>query len=97
MNTFWGYTSKALEKGTEVISTVGTKVQSKLDEAGLSENVSYYVSTAAEGTKTIGSKLIEKGSATYETMQQNAYVSDLTEKSKTALGQIGGTVTVLGT
>lgn len=61
-------------------------MQTKLDEAGLSQNMSYYVNTAAENTKAIGSKIIEKGSATYETMQQNPYVNDLTEKSKTALG-----------
>ena len=93
ISSVWGFTSKALEKGTQVVSTVGTKVQQKLDEAGVTENVSYYVSTAAEGTKQIGSKIYEKGSEQLEYVSANPMVNDFTEKSKSALGTIGGAVT----
>lgn len=80
-----------------MISTVGQKVQGKLDETGISQNVSYYVNTAAEGTKAIGSKIYEKGTETFETVQTNSYVNDFTEKSKTALGKVGGAVTGVST
>lgn len=75
------------------MTTVGTKVQQKLDETGVTENVSYYVSSAAEGTKTIGSKIYEKGSEQLEYVNSNPMVNDFTEKSKSALGSIGGAVT----
>jgi hypothetical protein len=40
-----------------MISAAGTKVQEKLDSSGVSTTVSYYVSSAAEGTVNLGSKL----------------------------------------
>jgi len=51
------------------------------------------VSSAAEGTKTIGSKIYEKGSEQLEYVNSNPMVNDFTEKSKSALGSIGGAVT----
>lgn len=53
------------------------------------------MSTATVGATHIGSKIYEKGSETYESAQQNAYVSDITEKSKVALNTVGSTVTGL--
>ena len=58
MGSLWGATSKALETGTWAISTAGNKMQEKLDETGISQNVSYYVNSAAEGTKNIGNSII---------------------------------------
>jgi hypothetical protein len=58
MGSLWGATSKALETGTWAISSVGTKVQEKLDQTGITENVSYVVSSAAESTKNLGSAIM---------------------------------------
>ncbi len=62
MGSLWGATSKALETGVWALSTTGNKIQSTLDQTGITENVSYYVNTAAEGTKTLGSAVINTGS-----------------------------------
>ncbi len=40
---------------------------------------------------------MEKGSETYEHAQQNGYINDFTEKSKSALTTVGGAVTGLTT
>eukprot|EP00347_Sterkiella_histriomuscorum_P020751 403336610 len=95
MNSVWGYTTKALEKGAQAISTAGSAVQVKLDETGITDKASAFVGAAAEKTSQFGSKIMEKGSETYESAQQNAYVSDITEKSKVAFGAVGSTVSGL--
>lgn len=51
MNSVWGYTAKALEKSAQAISTVGSTVQTKLDETGITEKASHLVSSATEKTK----------------------------------------------
>ena len=92
MGSLWGATSKALEKGSWAIGTVGSKVQEKLDQTGITENVSYAMNAAAEGTKNLGSAIITKGSEKFEQVQQISYVSDFTEKSKSMITSVGGTV-----
>lgn len=67
MSSMWGYTSMALEKSAQALQTVGSTVQTKLDEHGITEKASSIVSAAAEKTSYIGSKIVEKGSETYET------------------------------
>lgn len=74
--------ASVLNKGGEVISQVGSKVQAKLDESGVSQNVSYYVNKGAETTVSVGSKIMETTASTYEQAKANPKVNDLTEKSK---------------
>lgn len=74
---------------------MGSTVQTKLDEHGITEKASSMVSAAAEKTSYIGHKIVEKGSETYETASANPYVSDITEKSKAAFTTVGSTVTGL--
>ena len=62
MSSIWGVGAAALNKGGEVLGTVGGVVQQKLDDTGVSSNVSYYVNSAAENTVAIGSKLYQTGS-----------------------------------
>lgn len=57
--------------------------------------MSYYVSSAAEGTKYYGGKILEKGSEQLEYVQSAPLVNDFTERSKSTLGAIGGTVSGL--
>lgn len=48
--------------------------------------------SAAEGTKNIGSAIIETGSSTINTVSENPLVSNITEKSKNVIGTVGSTV-----
>jgi hypothetical protein len=69
MTTLWGAGATILSKGSETISVVGSKVQKKLDDTGVSSNVSYYVSAAAEGTVNIGSKIYNTSAEKIEQIQ----------------------------
>ena len=75
-----------LNKGGEVIGTVGSKVQKTLDESGVTQNVTYYAGTAMQGTVTIGSKILEKGTEKFEQVRENPVVNDLAQKSKQTIG-----------
>lgn len=57
LNKLWGAGAAVINKGSETIGAVGSKVQQKLDETGVSQNVSYYANYAAESTVTLGSKI----------------------------------------
>jgi hypothetical protein len=43
-------TTSVVEKGSTLVSNVGSTVQEKLDETGVSSAIAYGVSTAAEKT-----------------------------------------------
>ncbi len=67
-----------LDKGSEVVYNVSTAVQTKLDETGVSQNISHYAQKAAEGTKNIGSAIVEKSSETVHKAQEVPLVNDFT-------------------
>lgn len=56
-----------IDKGSEMIATVGQAVQSKVDQTGLSTGVSYYVNKTAEGTVNLGHSIIDTGTAAVST------------------------------
>ena len=43
-----------MEKSGDLIATVGSAVQDKLDETGVTENVAYYTNKAADSTLSLG-------------------------------------------
>jgi hypothetical protein len=55
-------TTSVVEKGSNMVSSVGSSVQEKLDETGVSSGISYAVNSAAEKTSYVGSRLVETGS-----------------------------------
>lgn len=81
-----------MEKSGDLIATVGSAVQDKLDETGVTENVAYYTNKAADSTLSLGQKVYEGGSNVVSGASSNEYVSDITNKSKSALGTVGGAV-----
>lgn len=54
VSTLWNFGSSAADKGARLISTVGSKLQEKLDEAGVTQRVSSVVNTAADRTTQFG-------------------------------------------
>jgi len=54
VSTIWSIGSTAADKGAWLISSVGSKLQEKLDETGVTQRVSSVVNTAADKTTQIG-------------------------------------------
>jgi hypothetical protein len=81
----WRQSTKVLDKGSEVAYSVGSAVSEKLEETGVTENVSYYASKTAENTKYYGSAIIEKGTETVHTVSEVPIVNDIGQKSKAVL------------
>ena len=67
---------------------MGIAMQQKLEEHGVSQ----MVSTAADKTLEVSSKLYHTSAEKLQELQQNPTVSELTEKSKNTLGVIGGSI-----
>lgn len=88
----WKKSVTTLDKGGEIISTVGSAVQSKFEDTGIPQGVAHYTNQAAEGTMHLGSSILEKGGNTVEAVAQNEYVDYTTTKSKEVLGAVGGAV-----
>lgn len=62
---------------------MGSKIQTKLDETGVSQKVTDIVTTAADKTKTLGSKLYEQGSEKLGKVQEKVpIVGTVGEKGK---------------
>lgn len=65
MSTYVGAGFKALEMSSNAISAVGSSVQNKLDESGVSEKIATSVSYISDNTKYYGEKAIGAGSDAY--------------------------------
>jgi len=61
---------------------VGSTVQDKLESTGITSGVTYYAGQAVEGTKNVGSAIMETGTAAVVSATGmatgNPYVSDFT-------------------
>ena len=58
VNQFWNASASVLKQGGAMISTVSQK----LDESGVTSKVTTFVSSAADKTVEVGSKLYIQGS-----------------------------------
>lgn len=92
-----------IDKSSEIVSTVGQSVQTKLDETGASTRIAQAMTSMAETTKSVGSVIYEKGSTLVESgsakigeVKENPVVSDITQKSKEVIGNVGTTVSSVG-
>jgi len=85
-----------IDKSGELIQGVGNTLQNSLDQTGITENVSYYTNKAAETTTAVGGSIYEKSSNAITTATSNEYVSDISTKSKEAIGTVGGAITGVG-
>lgn len=92
----WRQGTKVIDKGSEVVHIVGSAVSDKLEETGVTENVSYYASKTAENTKYYGSALMEKGTETAHTVSEVPLVNDIASKSKSAAITIGTSAAGMG-
>lgn len=73
-----------------MVSTLGDKVQAKLDETGVSQNINYYVTVAADTTVKVGTQVIETTTTKLEEVKKDPKVNDLTKKTKENLSYYGG-------
>ncbi|TNV85020.1 hypothetical protein FGO68_gene13256 [Halteria grandinella] len=87
--------ASVLKTGGSLVSSMGTAMQQKLEEAGMggvTTTVTAFVSTAAEKTVEVGAIGYTYGKEKISELQQNPQVAELTEKSKQTLLSVGNTV-----
>eukprot|EP00349_Pseudokeronopsis_sp_Brazil_P000650 CAMPEP_0202956312 /NCGR_PEP_ID=MMETSP1396-20130829/810_1 /ASSEMBLY_ACC=CAM_ASM_000872 /TAXON_ID= /ORGANISM="Pseudokeronopsis sp., Strain Brazil" /LENGTH=117 /DNA_ID=CAMNT_0049673257 /DNA_START=529 /DNA_END=882 /DNA_ORIENTATION=+ len=87
---FWKKSVQAYQKSGEAISYVGGSIQTTLDETGVPQGVSYYSNKAVEQSKNLGSSIYETSNTAVSSATGNEYVANISEKSKNAVGAVGG-------
>lgn len=91
----WGASASVLKQGGSLVSSMGTAIQLKLEEAGMggvTNTVTTFVSSAAEKTVEVGTIGYSYGKEKISELQHNPHVAELTEKSKQTLLQVGNSV-----
>ncbi len=89
-----------MKQGGALLGTVAMGVSQKLEETGMNQKMSAFVSTAtekssafvntaAEASLKVSTKIYQTSADTLSTLAQNPAVHEITEKSKVALSLAG--------
>lgn len=82
-----------VDKSSDMLASVGSAMQTQLDQTGLTTGVAYYVGKTAEGTKNLGTSIYQTGSTVVQTANQNEYVNGFTQTSQKVIGSVANTMT----
>ena len=75
-----------VKQGGQLIGTVASGINQKLEESGMNQKVSAFVSQAADKTMQVGTKIYSTSAETISTIAANQTIQEISEKGKVVMG-----------